>query len=1007
MVFLSNNKNLATMTPKNDLETQESLAENLGFKSSQIIDSQLESLNSDFLTPSILKESISTTAISKNSMVNTESSNSSLDYKPLGLATRKRIRKIKSCKFCYKRHIKCDKTQPICSVCRERGFSECTYYRDEEIANLEPLKKRKKNKQELTTSTVVSQIVQNLPNEKISDTKASPIEKIFGKIIQKVSVQTENIDVELRPNPILEKSAVTVKDGRILFFGPTCFRSSIGGLSKEESVLKRIFDAWNLFKEEKKIISQDPSYSLSNETKLLDYESSEHNILKDIVKVIPRTKQEIKYFISLYFRSPIHDILKMLDEDTVMSYIDEAFITDEGSDNIINITFTNKRNYYKAALILYLLGLTRFETIFPQCITVFFVFLQGQTTGKMMFIEKVQFLVIKCFFSLSNGYTGGDFSHLVNLVGIMCNTMVEFCLNAYECEKIYKNEVSLKYVGNVLGGNYKLLSRIFYVGLFVDAVCSCINGKQLFISELSYPSEWLLIKEIPDEFNDENDCISLEKMKMFLYHSRKLMSELYKPIGIPKISNLLENLFEYVHKSLNLNEMCYGDAIPETPGELNAEILQAFLASYALEIGIATLAVKSDCKIYSGADEEKNKILSVLATNQIFYYSLSIKQISSYLTKCISSSQHIFEKNNKSILLSNNLKTVGCDNLIFFLSFAPRFSSQIRVFSEFFKVLFCTNLLIPDFDNSYEYVEKLLEDEKTEGKFKNHLTKEANSTGLRRYVLETTLLDDVFVDKMKVEGSELYYLPKIYSKFHPELFQKGNLNDNLCKISFSGLQVYGWFTNINDEHAIIEDLTKNKATQFKFQLSHLKRKQKFVRSCFSTFLESLKEQKDKQILKKSKNLLRTALENKQQTIATSNVLNFDYKNSPNFQLIGNLSPHSNFMGTSNINPLTPTTGLNLLQKGIFLNSPGKSSRSNSNILENLGQCPMFNWDMNFVDFSSKMNLFAESPIAPPSVEDNEINILTKSIEKSNKAQQSDLTNALSEKSKQDNFMNFG
>ena len=992
----------------------------------KVLDKSNEVCSPTFFLPSMLKKDTPNilTGNSTKEPQNISTENSDSKSTITESRKRKRNRKIKSCKFCYRRHIKCDKVKPICNVCQDKGFTECSYYYDDEIADGDFSKKIKQRAQIPSSidnpSSSSSSMCNNAKNLLIVDENlreeieyAEEYERIgkrFGKSIARDESIVEKVKSKSRPNPLLQTPTITVKDERILFFGPTCFRSSIAKIDKEGGTLRRIFQVWDLFKKEKDKFRRDLKFSLAQETKFLDHESSEKHLLKDIVQVIPKTKQDLRYYVSLYFESPLYETLRILNQDTVSSYIDEVFEVEKGSDKIINITFTNKRNYYKAGIILYILGITLYGTLLPDCIVGFFVFLQGQSTGKMMFFEKIQFLVLKSFFSFINGNTGGDFSHLVNLVGITTNAMVAFQLNNLNVQTIYRSEPSLAHVKDILGGNFKILSRMLYVGMFVDVICSYQNGKPLFISSYMYQDEWLLIEEKPDEYNDVTDCAIINILKLFLYYTRRLLNELYKPVGVPKINTLLDDLFSYIHNDLMLNEMCYGDNIPENKNELNFCIMKSFLASFALELGISVLAIKRDYQYNDKLEKETDPNFMNFVGNQILYYCLCANQTISYLTKCINTRQLIFEKNNKNTILKEKFKTVGCDKVIFFLSFAPRFCVSMRTFTEYFKVLFCTSMLVSDVKSSYEYMEKLLAEDRMIINNKNidlkQVHKEENSVGLRDFVKSNDISNHIMKKKQAAENDqEHYYLSKIYHKFHPELFQKGDLNTNLSKIEFTGLQLYGWFIMFYDEQSILDDYMQEQTNYFKLHVGHIKSKENFIRSCFSTFLQMLIDQSDKKISNKPPNLLKKSFEKKSSDTNSSSTLVKSFKDpsllsfkSPS---IANPSSPINFVMTPTSQSISTEKNFDLIQKGISLNSPThRLTRSNSNILGSLPGSPMFGLDMNFVDFSSKMNWFMQSPLPQANMDDNEINILTNSIEKStdtnnnNKDKDKDKNNSL-------------
>lgn len=893
----------------------------------------------------------------------------SSDAKPL---KRKRNRKIKSCKFCYRRHIKCNKEKPICSVCKERGEEICEYFEDCQ-----------------KPSSVYPPIYKKKRNIKDSEVYKTP----FGDTVSIENSGFPHIqDANLIPNPLTATPTVTVKDERILFFGPTCFRSSLAKVESECLVLHNVFKMWNVFKKEKDEMRKHLNFSLSQESKLLDKGINENLLFSNIVDVIPSTKEEIKYYISLYFKSPMHDTIMILNEDSVMRYIDEVFLVKPDSDTIYEISYTNKRNYYKAGIVLFILGLTYYDTNFPDIICYFFVFLQGQITGKLMFIERVQFLVLKCLFSVLNGFTGGDFSHLVHLIDLMCTSLIDFQLNKLNVGQIYDGHIAMQHVKATLGNDYSLLSNIFLTGLFLDVICSYQNGKPLFIGFDLYPNEWLLLNDIDNTIElptkHENELRDITKMKKFLYHSRAALAEIYKPAGLPKINKHIDNLIDYLHNDLNIDEICYGDFIPEDKSVLRETVYSTFIASFCTDLLLSILAMKKDYKYVDGVvekltDEESNKLC-----NQILFYSLIVSQIGIFLTKCIDKSQLLFEESNKDLMLESNLKSIGCDKVIFCMSFSPRFCNTMRSFVEFFKVLLSVPLTDPSMEGTFEYMDELVREEQM---YLNNNppvlsdTKQHNGEGLREFVRNNNLKESIITKFNPVTNKQEYHLPKIYKKFHHAMFM--SMNRDLSKFRLTSLQLYGWFVSLHNEQIAFDNLLKDQTEKFKLQVGHLQSKQNFARKSYSSFLTKIIDEKNKRgqkcksSLRKSLSKPKNKLENSVDKFTGSSVSQTNYS-----------SERTSFSTTSS--PLvTPVPGssrsnsLYFMSKGQGFGSPaGKFSPVPSNILNNMPASPFFGWDMNFIDFSSKMNWFLDPLLAPPSFNDSEINFMvqTPKNEASNK-----------------------
>lgn len=880
------------------------------------------------------------------------------DAKP---AKRKRNRKINSCKFCYRRHMKCNKEKPLCNVCKERGEELCEYFEESE-----------------KPSSVYPRVYKKKRNIKDDEVYKTP----FG---DRVSIEDSGFsyiqDANLIPNPLTATPTVTVKDERVLFFGPTCFRSSLAKIETECGVVHNVFKMWNVFKKEKDEMRKSLNFSLSQESKLLDKGVNENLQFSKIVDVIPSTKQEIKYYISLYFKSPMHDAISLLNEESVMRYIDQVFLVKPNSDTIYEISYTNKRNYYKAGIVLFILGITYYDTNFPDIICYFFVFLQGQITGKLMFIERVQFLVLKCLFSVLNGYTGGDFSHLVHLVDLMCTCLVDFQLNKLNVVQIYDGHIALQHVKATLGDDYSLLSNIFFTGLFLDVICSYQNGKPLFIGFELYPNEWLLLEDTNDtdklSKKHLNEKIDFSKMKKFLYYSRAILTEIYKPTGVPKINKHIDNLIGFLHNDLNLEEICYGDSIPEDKSVLRETIFSTFIASFCTDFLLSILSMKKDYNYDDGVVEKLTEDESNKLCNQILFYALIVSQIDIFLTKCINRSQLLFEESNKYLMLVNNSKLIGCDKVIFYMSFSPRFCNTMRSFVEFFKVLLSLPLSDPSIEGTFDYMDELVKDEQM---YLNNNppvfseTKQPNGEGLREFVRNSNLKETIITKFNPVTKKHDYHLPKIYEKFHHEMFM--SMDKDLSKFRFTALQLYGWFVSLHNEQTAFDKSLKDKTEKFKLQVGHLQSKQNFARKSFSSFLTKIvdektkKGKKDKSSLLKSLSKTKHKLEIPVEKSASSSVSQTNYS-----------SERTSF--STNSSPLvTPVPGTSrsnsfyFMSKGQGLSSPAsRFSPMQPNILNNVTASPFYGWDMNFIDFSSKMNWFLDPLPPPPSFNDAEINLM--------------------------------
>lgn len=892
-----------------------------------------------------------------------------------------RNKKRKSCDFCFKRHLKCDRTRPVCKVCASRKNFDCLYIGFAETSDggsfqgIQKLPRERASNSDISLSTLSNSISQSTESRELSVTNNKFSIEFFLKSKETPEKLNEIVKKEFVQNPLIASPISSCKNGNILFFGPTCYKASQFNIQKQDSIFKKIFETWEIVKNVDDTLPSD--FFTSAESKLLEFNFQEESLFAAILKVIPKTKSDIKYYVGFYFLSSMIDTARILSEECVLNYIDEIFVTnrqpnsegkyDDDDEIIVGIKRDENSNNYKMGIVLFILGISFFDTNFPDCILSFFAFLQGQTTAKSMHLEKVQFLVLKCFFSMAKGLTGKGFSDLVNLVGIMCNCVVEFKLNHFDVFSLYQREPLNKHVQIALNGDLKMLSRLFYIALFLDVICSFQNGKKPFISTSLYPVEWLLIKEIPDLQNNQLQCDMINSMKLFVFHSKRLLDELYKPIGIPKINDLLDNIANFIHNDLNLNEQCYGDIISDDKYQLSFCIAKIFVTSFTLESLISVLAIKKNFRFKDSSEELNDEEYYRLIDNQLVYYCLCVYQLASYMVQCVNKRQNIYIEDISKMFLpsKSNLPLPKVDKCLFCLSISPSFFVTFRIFTEFCQVLFYASIVPQNDDSSFLCIEKLLSKDKMDilNNSFDDVSSQFNSIALREFTATTSIRADIETKYSRFSSEEPHYLTKIYPKFHPALFQKGGLSKNLLAIKFTGLQLYCWFTKLYDEQSELEANLKQQLIKSQLNSKLVQTKEKFIRICFVTFLEKLKQQRDqKNESLKDQHFSQKSVSENLDVVSAVAATETPFRASPKDKTVTK-TWNSHIINKENNNLSSNLIPFELLQKdNLILESPVSASLINDSSNNNMNVSDLFHWDMNFVDFSSKINWFDDVPM---------------------------------------------
>ncbi|KAL6949916.1 hypothetical protein ACO0QE_000583 [Hanseniaspora vineae] len=696
---------------------------------------------------------------------------------------KKRNKLIKSCLYCRSKKLKCDKKHPICGTCKSRELSECVY--------LTPVHSTL-NKSKTKNHTVTNQTDNTLNkrkrdsghfNEQTEDTEGSSenavrkLKKTLSKKSPSSNSNTMSVsshlasgspvglyqtrrDIKYEPNKILDLGCLTMKNERYMYFGATSKRASI--INSDSTFLLKFFQGWKEFKNERIKVKRLTKRSVLQELRTIERDDGVP-ILERILADIPKNMEVIECCIDLFFKSFLHEYFNILSEQKVRSDIKRVFEIDEETGEITKINCTGKKNYYTVGVILVIISNTFYDKVTPDSLLEFYVFLEGFSTGKPMFIERAQFLGLKALYRVLTGITGGDSSHLLNVVGSFCSTVVGlgFHRNVY---KIYEEDV--EYVG----GNLGILKNMFYLALFLDVFVSIQYGKPLFVSSEVFDEELLLEPEEASE-TGELSCSAeapapavwkrrLTVLKAFLYHMRKVVATVYRPVGTPDIMGLVQHL-----------NACYERIFLPLDKYFSFKEKEVDMFDYLLLPVYSQLQIALSSIQLSLSDE-----FTIYFQNNIIKHAFSTMKICAATIKRCYLMQVDFEDDNKKAyekLTGTKFK----DSIKPFILFAlyVKYTNLMRSIFGYYKILYKTSTVIKNSNHSLKQILNAFVNDHEPSM--GNSPKTGNVFAKNNKETESTKHEDLFITEFSLD----------YFSEHAMMSTK-----------YSGLQLYKWFSVLSD-----------------------------------------------------------------------------------------------------------------------------------------------------------------------------------------------------------------
>lgn len=495
---------------------------------------------------------------------------------------KRRRKPIKSCAFCRQRKLKCDQRKPVCSSCKARNFYNCIYpvlnslapeqtpNHTEMVAHsnnvnesnhiLSPLQSGSMDTNELLLKVqFLEQQISEMKN------KSSPIASNEQEIVENRSQNSpitnnnnnnnntfnfnynrdesvfQNFDQHL-PNPLNDYYFLQCKtSGRRIVYGPTSMRTN---LHKHWSGFGHKFNQlWAKIKFERNKWKKSRNISNSTELKYIEQPNDTQftTLLEKLCHDLPPYNKCLEIIKNFFDLSYDHLCLvnSALDRYKVINDFYTYFIPD--SDNLLpngdkpikNLLAGSKKNYYKVAVIVQIIALRYFYQNCPESIDLFFLYLLGQISAKVFFIERLQFMLLRCYY-LKIYTSDCDSSNVINIVGDMVVTAVTMGLDR-DINTIYKDQE------HVLG-NLKSVRNLWKMIIFLDLECSFQTGRPL------------LLHDIDLDYLNYNDIVCddphLTKIMRMTKMGRRILMSLNSKRGTPKFQSLVEHIIDFMEREL-------------------------------------------------------------------------------------------------------------------------------------------------------------------------------------------------------------------------------------------------------------------------------------------------------------------------------------------------------------------------------------------------------------------------------------------------------------------------
>lgn len=483
-----------------------------------------------------------------------------------GKIRKTRNKPVKSCRFCRQRKLKCDQKKPICSSCTSRNLTICEYTVSDtnlRIKNNSIPRERIDIQQSHLISKVstlerqVEEITRRSPSG-TSSTNNSTLEYKDDPFFMSTAVPPASKTAPIIPsdkdqsafqndytnllNPLRDYYFLQCKaSGRRILYGATSMRA---GLSKSKFGFGEKYDQlWGKIKLERNKWKQLNQTSSLQELKYLEKPNDTifNSLLDRLCFELPPYNKCLE-IINLFFDTKFQDLLLLnstLDKSKVIIDFYTCFIPDSentlpnGDRKIKMLLAGDKKNYYKVAIIVQIIVLRYYYQKCPDSVNIFSLYLLGGSSAKVFFIERLQFMLLRCYY-IRNYMADCDDTNIITLVSNLVSSAVTIGLDR-NINHVYKEQENTV-------GSLRSLKNMWLLIQFLDLESALQTGRalQLPSTDLDYQSYDMIFDGDP----------KLNKLMKVTRLGRKILKCLNARMGTPKFNDLADYLITFMEVEL-------------------------------------------------------------------------------------------------------------------------------------------------------------------------------------------------------------------------------------------------------------------------------------------------------------------------------------------------------------------------------------------------------------------------------------------------------------------------
>ncbi|AGO13644.1 AaceriAGL233Cp [[Ashbya] aceris (nom. inval.)] len=478
--------------------------------------------------------------------------------------TRRKVSK--SCVFCRKRRVKCNKARPKCSTCIGKGLPECVYL-SEFTHDV--------NSRELFSSTPNVELLRRI------DELETELARMKSEMIPQLFMQKQVMGAVSPVNKLAQFHLVIEKQGRTIFYGPTSFRAVVASASP------RFYHYFTLILAKLRHVrltwKKDNNYSAMHELDLIEapfMNEHEQTLLGGLLLRLP-SYETTHRILEKGLKSPLSKNFPFLDSSKIIQDFLDGFQKGEEDPStkqspIVRLIPAGKKNYYGIGVIVLLLCILHYGQSPPNEIEVFLTYLSTSFNGKVFYVERIEFFVLRFIYRSMFGKDGGDCIHTVFFAQEAVSTAIHMGFHK-DIKDLYKNHPVYK-------DRIVYLENLWHLVLFIDIEVSLSLGVPLHVSE-SYVSQESIL---------DRDTGSLYFLKKVVAKFRSILLAVHSPLCTPDIKALIEDIRQFIRHNYKPLDFYLNHQNLNGQEYVEIESLMFFMSTM-FHMGMVNLILNNDC----------------------------------------------------------------------------------------------------------------------------------------------------------------------------------------------------------------------------------------------------------------------------------------------------------------------------------------------------------------------------------------------------------------------------